>query len=425
LAPVNPIELKGLPAAGPAGLPPEQRPPIIKPWQRLRVKFALFATLGVLAAHVAFTIVANRAFRQAVALAQPVGTDGRRMLPVERADYARRAITLQLGLVASGLIMLGVLAAFAVGGRLARPVGHIVATLRRMDPTQEPVPLPEEGQDEIGFLVHRFNEMRHRLFMAHLEEEQIRRERLRMEKLAALGTLIAGVAHEINNPLAGLKNCVQRLGREGLAPERRTEYLELMRDSLNRIQKVVAQLLHYSRTVTSNRVTVRVNDIVGSTEQFLQSTVLRDKNLEKDLTAGDAWVQVDSSQIEQALTNLIINALYVTPPGGSVQLKIVTEDDRVGFRICDQGPGIPEEIRNQVEDPFFTTKPEGEGTGMGLYVTRNIADSHRGDLTFDFPENGGTAVTLWLPLAEAPSGEKEAAPGKDRVNPTQELKPIG
>jgi signal transduction histidine kinase len=112
--------------------------------------------------------------------------------------------------------------------------------------------------------------------------------------------------------------------------------------------------------------------------------------------AGRIEVEVDPDQVGQALINLILNAAHATPDGGLVEIGFLERGALAGVTVRDEGEGIPVAIRSQIEDPFFTTKPEGEGTGLGLSVTRGIAVAHGGDLTYDFPERG-TTVTLWLP----------------------------
>ena len=121
-----------------------------------------------------------------------------------------------------------------------------------------------------------------------------------------------------------------------------------------------------------------------------------------------AWVLADRSRAGQALVNLILNAAWVTPDGGEIRVRLRRRPGLVGLAVEDDGPGIPREIRDRVLDPFFTTKPEGEGTGLGLPVTRTIVDAHGGELAFEFPERGGTVVTVWLREAAGRDGRGTA-----------------
>ncbi len=315
----------------------------------------------------------------------------------------RRRLSLSLGSIAIVVIAGGVLAAFAVGRRISRPVGDMVHALQTTDPTRAPTPIAIRGTDEIALLAQEVNTTRERLHDAHLEHEQARRSQLQTEKLASLGQLVAGVAHEINNPLAGLKNCQRRLLREDLPPEKRREYLALMSEGLDRVEAVVGGLLDFARVRAPRRTKVALAELARVAASLVRPGLTRGQELVvRDDPAGRIEVEVDAAQVSQALVNLILNAVYATPDGGIVEIGLRERNGMVGVVVRDQGPGIPEEIRSQIEDPFFTTKPEGEGTGLGLSVTRGIAVAHGGDLTYEFPERG-TVVTLWLlPAAVSP-----------------------
>ena len=115
-------------------------------------------------------------------------------------------------------------------------------------------------------------------------------------------------------------------------------------------------------------------------------------------------LRADRSRLMQAMINVLLNAIYVSPPDGIVEASIVQEHDRVGLRFRDHGPGMPEDVIQRACDPFFTTKPEGEGTGLGLAVTSSIVRAHGGSIEFqvhgrDGETNRGTTVLIWLPLA--------------------------
>ena len=315
-------------------------------------------------------------------------------------EEPRQRLAASLGLIALCVVAGGVLAAFLVGRGVARPVGEMVRALQSLDPGTPPVPLPERRLDEIGLLTRQVNQMRSRLHLAYQEQKRVRRKQMQTEKLAALGSLVAGVAHEVNNPLAGLKNCQQRLRLAGLAPQRREEYLGLMEDGLQRIENVVRQLLDFSR-VRPPKHSVESVEVLLTSARSLLAPVIESRKLVIDVDLGEAAecsIKVDAGQIEQALVNLLLNAAFVTDDRGTIRVRTTKVGQLLGIEIQDDGPGIPAKVRSQIEDPFFTTKPEGQGTGLGLSVTRGIVDAHQGDLSFACPAGGGTVVTLWLPL---------------------------
>lgn len=323
-----------------------------------------------------------------------------------------RTLASMLGVVAIGVIVAGSFTAFAVGRLIARPVAQLLDAADRFDPSHDVQPIPAEGSDEIAEVTERFNKMMERLKVAHDEQLQARKRAIATERMAALGSLVGGVAHEVNNPLAGLKNCVRRLERDDLSPEKRREYLELMDEGLARIGDVVHHMLDFGRPRELRLGGVPV-DALGREELKLVGPLLRRRGIDlRDARADDRAVLADDKQLGQALLNLVLNAAYVTTTGGQIRVVVRARGELLGVAVEDDGPGIPEEIRGRVTLPYFTTKPEGEGTGLGLSVTRTIVDAHGGELTFECPTAGGTVATIWLRRSEV-AGEA-AAPATDQ-----------
>lgn len=315
----------------------------------------------------------------------------------------RRQLATDLGLLALLVVALGVLAAFVVGKRIARPIGEMLEVTDRFEPAGagEAPQVTPHGSDEVAVLAGRFNRMLVRLRAAHVEQERARQKSVETERMVALGSLVAGVAHEVNNPLAGLKNCVRRLERDDLPPPKRREYLELMQEGLERIEDVVRRLLDFGRPHPAELLRVEARQLAEGGARLIQP-LLHKRRIRCAVEAdegGEGPVLADRRKVEQALLNLLLNAAYVTADGGALRVRLRRRDGLRGLAVQDDGPGIPPEIRDRVLDPFFSTKPEGEGTGLGLSVTRSIADAHGGELTFEFPETGGTLATLWLRTA--------------------------
>jgi two-component system, NtrC family, sensor kinase len=319
-------------------------------------------------------------------------------LEMDALDRTRRELAVRLGVLALAVIAGGLAAAFVVGRRITAPITEILAAAERFDPGAGRSPeVRPRGSDEIAVLVDRFNRMMRRLEVAHAEQARARQKALETERLAAMGTLVAGVAHEVNNPLAGLKNCVRRLERNDLAEPKRREYLALMDEGLERIEAVVRQLLDFGRPHPP-RVEIVGSSRMATEAMALVRAILERRGIRVSVVDAEADepAHADRRLVEQALLNLLLNAAYVTPDGGEIRLRLRRRDGFVGIAVEDDGPGIPKEIRERILDPFFSTKPEGEGTGLGLSVTRAIATAHGGELGFEFPEAGGTVATIWL-----------------------------
>lgn len=323
-------------------------------------------------------------------------------LGMRRLRTLRRELAIHLGELAVAVILAGVVAAFLAGRTIARPVNEMLAAADRFDPARvAPGPRVEaRGSDEVAVLGDRFNRMMRRLEAAHADQERDKLKLLETERLASLGSLVAGVAHEVNNPLAGLKNCVRRLERSDLPEGKRSEYLALMEEGLSRIEEVVRRLLDFGRPQRSRLEFVRASALAADAVRLLRPALERRRVSCPVVAENSDSVLADRRQIGQALVNLLLNAFYVTPDGGRIRVSMRRNGERVGIAVEDEGPGIPVEIRDRILDPFFSTKPPGEGTGLGLSVTRTIADANGGELAFEFPPRGGTVAVLWLRAAE-------------------------
>ncbi len=226
-------------------------------------------------------------------------------------------------------------------------------------------------------------------------EEQIRSS----EKLASVGKLAAGVAHEINNPLGGILNCLYNLGKGTLSPSRREEYLASMEDGLRRVQKIVRQLLDFSQQhqpevslTDMNQVIERV--LVLTRHLFAPNRIVLETTLSRTLPN----LLIDRHMIEQVLMNLILNAVQAMKDGGVLSIQTAVEDEVCHVTIRDSGSGIPTSVLPKIFDPFFTTKNEGEGTGLGLSVSLGIVERHGGKILVESEVGKGTAFTLCLPV---------------------------
>jgi signal transduction histidine kinase len=324
----------------------------------------------------------------------------------------RREIALPLGLMALTVIAAGIVAAVLVGRSVARPIDELVDAADRFDLTSDPGPVRPRGGPELTRLAVRFNSMMARLRSAYEEQALARQKAVTTERLASLGSLVAGVAHEVNNPLSGLKNCVHALRLEDTDRRTRAEYLDLMDEGLDRIRDVVQRLLEFGRPRPLDPSPIPALVLARDVERLVGS-VLRQRRIQLETSADrgaeEVRVDADRRQIGQALLNLVLNAAYVTPDGGRIEVRVRAGPRLAGVAVIDSGPGIPEGIRDRILDPFFSTKPEGEGTGLGLSVTRSIVDSHRGELEFECPETGGTIATVWLPITGARAAELRAS----------------
>jgi signal transduction histidine kinase len=236
-----------------------------------------------------------------------------------------------------------------------------------------------------------------RNYVRQIEESQ--QALLRVEKMAAAGRLTASIAHEVNNPLQSVQNCLHLAGHEDLEPEKRKEYFELAKKELDRLSKTVQRMLDFYRP---GAVRVEQVDILDLLDHVLSltSSQLRSKNIHviTELPESMPAIFAVSSQIQQIFFNLILNAFDAMPEGGELKVSARPVTDGVEITFEDSGPGIPEERRENIFEPFFSTK-EG-GTGLGLTVSYNIVTAHGGTLDLIDGQGSGACFRLFLPKGD-------------------------
>lgn len=220
------------------------------------------------------------------------------------------------------------------------------------------------------------------------------------EKLASVGRLAAGVAHEINNPLGGILNCLYNLRKGTLSPSRLEEYRVSMEDGVRRVQKIVRQLLDFSQQDEPEFAPTDINHVVDrvlvlTTHLFAPNRIV----LETGFGQGLPNVMLDRHMIEQVLMNLVLNAVQAMKDGGGLTIRTSVVEGVCLIEVRDTGSGIPPAVLPRIFDPFFTTKSEGEGTGLGLSVSLGIVERHGGKILVDSEIGKGTTFTLCLPVS--------------------------
>ena len=234
-------------------------------------------------------------------------------------------------------------------------------------------------------------------YVRRVEESQ--EALLRAEKMAAAGRLTASIAHEVNNPLQSVQNCLHIAGREDVSPEKRKEYFNLAREELERLMKTMQRMLDFYRPGAAKMTDVDLLELLKHVLS-LTSQQLGQRHIEvvTDLPDSLPVIRAVSSQIQQIFFNLILNAFDVMPGGGTLAIQARAIDHGVEMFFEDSGPGIPEEQRTNIFEPFYSTK-EG-GTGLGLTVSYNIVTSHGGTLDLVDGRGTGACFRLFLPMGE-------------------------
>ncbi len=232
------------------------------------------------------------------------------------------------------------------------------------------------------------------------ELQKAQKQLLQSEKLATIGQMAAGIAHELNTPLTYIMGNLELLELQELAPTQR-EMLSSIARGADRIRALAKRLLAFSSPAREEMAALAVNDIVERSLELCQYQIASGRvSLVRQLEPGLPRVLGVSNQLEMALINLVVNAVHAMgDKGGTLTVSTRRRSDDVEISVSDEGPGIPERIRGSLFEPFVTTKPEGKGTGLGLSTVLMVVERHDGHVDFDTTEGRGTTFRVTLPPA--------------------------
>ncbi len=262
-------------------------------------------------------------------------------------------------------------------------------------------PLPDENGN-----VERVLE----LFQDVTEEKELQLHLIQSSKLAAVGELASGTAHEINNPLSAIAVCVQEIA-EALASPRSgnnkfdvdiRQNLDYIREEIQRCKRITTGLLNLARKSEHRKVPVDINQVLRNVVMLVRYKARKErKDIELKLTPNLPAVSGESDALSQVFLNLLLNAIEFTPAGPTIQIISGMQDEITLFvKIADQGFGISPQNLNKIFQPFFTTKPAGSGTGLGLPISQRIVKAHGGWIEVESQLNKGTTFTVYLPVGE-------------------------
>lgn len=270
-----------------------------------------------------------------------------------------------------------------------------------------------ELAEEKATLAARFQENNIELQRAYSELQQTHAQLVQSAKMASLGELVAGVAHEINNPLAFVLSHLDTVRKRlalvevglgsdwpasvGTHWQIATDRLNETRPGLERIRELVVKLRTFSRLDEGELKRVSMRECVESVLTILGHRLKDQFQVETEFGTPDV-IDCYASLLNQAIMNLVSNAIDAMGSGGTLRITTGAQGDGYAIVVTDTGPGIPAQLRDRVLEPFFTTKPVGQGTGLGLSITYSIVRKHQGTLELSEPEGGGTSVALRFPI---------------------------
>lgn len=333
----------------------------------------------------------------------------------EEERYVRSSVTNTVATILALAALSGILA-MALGGTLVgRPTRRLVDKTRRIGEGDLGEPLVLSQNDELGQIAREINAMCEHL--ADAREQAAREmagrlaamEQLRhADRLNTVGKLASGIAHELGTPLNVVGGRAKMIAR-GMPPEEAAENARIIAEQTDRMARIIRQLLDFARRRGAQKAPADLAQIARQTLTFLEPLARkRQATLRLDAPEHEARAEVDSAQMQQVLTNLVVNGIQAMRSGGEVVVRIERthaeppadhggpRGEYLAIRVIDQGEGIPPENMPRLFEPFFTTKDVGEGTGLGLSVTYGIVQEHGGWIDVHSEVGKGSTFTVFL-----------------------------
>ena len=342
-------------------------------------------------------------------------------LSLELLDHSikQQGIAITVYVLAFSVVISGVLC-IIIWNFVSTPVSILAQGMRRVAAGDLDFKIAINRKDEIGELANTFNTMSDELRRAKNESmewsntlekkveektEAIHRAQQQLihsEKLASLGRMAAGVAHEINSPLTGIVTFGHLLLKKFPEGTEDREDIEVIIDQANRCSNIIKGLLGFARATTADKAPTNINDVLNSTLNIVKNKAdFFNIKLSTSLDPSLAMVKADAPQLQQVFLNMIVNAADACEGKGSITITTSNVNDsgqdyaQVEFK--DTGHGIKDEALEKIFEPFFTTKPVGKGTGLGLAVSHGIIQDHGGKITISTKIGEGTSFFIWLP----------------------------
>jgi signal transduction histidine kinase len=301
--------------------------------------------------------------------------------------------------------LIGIAGAALLARRITRPLHRLVDGTVRIAHGDFTQAIVDTSRDEVGDLARSFNEMTSQLVQARERMEDANRRLVQHEKLASIGRMAATIAHEIRNPLTSVKLNVQKVAEEEGFAETVKAHLGLSLEGIDQIERFIKELLNFTRVQELALERWPVDQIVDESVKMIKEA-LAEKGIvvERACAEGLPPILADADKLRQVFLNVLRNAREALGPGGRIRIACdaVSEGGRtfVRVRIADDGPGIPEKVRPNIFEPFYTTKPSG--FGLGLANARKIVEQHNGTIALAGTDVPGTAFVILIPAEEAP-----------------------
>jgi two-component system NtrC family sensor kinase len=321
-------------------------------------------------------------------------------VPRDEVFKATRELSRRSLLFAVGVVSLALVLAVLLGRRVTRPLRELQETMMMISKGNFGVEVPVAGPAEIRLVGSALNEMSHELVRRSEQLQTTNAQLVQSEKLSAVGELAASVAHEVKNPMVGIVGFAQ-LGQESTDPAEILEYFKLIEQDAFRANKILQNLLEFSRPPEMEFEALGPNEVVlGAMALCVHQLQMGGVRVETALAHGLSSIRGNSNQLRQVLLNLMLNAGQAMEGSPRKLITVSTSCPEPGFveiKVADTGPGLAEDVKDKLFKPFFTTKRRGQGTGLGLSVSRSIIEAHRGQIRAEGAPGAGATFIIRLP----------------------------
>ena len=304
------------------------------------------------------------------------------------------------------IVIAGTIINFQLAKSIVTPIQDLERITKKIARGDFSESIKVRGHDEIAALAESFNQMEDKLdqAMTALDEiiKKLREKQSQLveaEKLAGIGKLAAGIAHEINNPLTSVLTFSNLMLEQCPPDDPRHKRLKLMVKETDRARTIIRQLLNFGRESVLKPVKIDINrPVTEIAESLVAQEAFKDIELTMRLAEGLPVVYADPAQIGQVVLNILLNAVHAITPPGRIEVATALVKDHIEIRFSDTGKGIPEEHLHKIFDPFFSTKSATKGTGLGLAVSYVIIKKHGGDIAVESAVGKGTTFIVRLPI---------------------------
>lgn len=310
---------------------------------------------------------------------------------------------LMLIFIGCGGLLIGAFGAVLLARRITGPLKKLVEGTVKISKEDFSQKIDITSQDEIGNLAQSFNDMSRKLLLARERMEVASNKLIQAEKLASIGRISAGIAHEIRNALTSVKLNIQKLVQSDRLDETEKEHLSISQEGIGQMEKFVKELLDFTRVSELNLARFSLEQILDESIKTLADTLeLKKVVLEKSYEEGSPQVLVDADKLKQVFLNILRNAFEAVEEEGKINISLSLLKEQEGSKIrvfiSDNGCGIPEENRETIFEPFYTTK--ASGIGLGLPIARKIIEQHKGTIRVKENAAQGTSFEILIPTEE-------------------------